>query len=243
VRVALAVGLLAIGLHAGFEAMELKIGLFSYYMVMTACVFFLPEKPLWTVRRLVDRALWPLEFLFQQSQRALPDLWPCAPAVVMAVIVAAVLGLCGRAIDMPGAFAAGSIAGGALVAAAIVAAIRNSPQLAARYNIAACVAGLAMWIVVSSSSAPLDHYLLRGNQLLELGRTDNAETHFRQAIQLNPKLVKAHCNLGNICFRRGDYPAALQHYQDALSIDPDDADAQHHLSLARAKIARRSRFQ
>ncbi len=244
VRISLTIGLLAISLHAGFEAMGLKIGLFSYYMMMTACVFFLPEKPLLSVRRWVDRVLSPLEFLSQQSQKVLPDLWPCAPAVVMAVIVAAVLGLCGWAIEMPGAFAAGAIAGGALVAAAIWSAIRNSSHAAARYNIAAGVASLAMWIAVSVSSAPFDHYMLRGNQLLEMGRADDAVATFEMAGRF----------VGRSAEQQGDYhmntAAALQavgrledaetHLRAAAQWTPDSAQIEFnlgHVMLARGQLS------
>ena len=36
--------LLAVGLHLGFESVELEIGWFSAYMILLASVFFLPQR-------------------------------------------------------------------------------------------------------------------------------------------------------------------------------------------------------
>jgi tetratricopeptide (TPR) repeat protein len=43
-------------------------------------------------------------------------------------------------------------------------------------------------------------------------------------------------NLGNAYFKLTDYPNAILNYHRALRLNPDDADVQHNLNLANAKI-------
>lgn len=69
-----------------------------------------------------------------------------------------------------------------------------------------------------------------GNVHLLLGKLDEAETCFRQALARNPGLAEAHNNLGNIYKRRGDIDAALDSYQAAILAKPDFIDAAINLS-------------
>jgi predicted TPR repeat methyltransferase len=69
-----------------------------------------------------------------------------------------------------------------------------------------------------------------GNVHLLLGKLDEAETCFRQALARNPGLAEAHNNLGNIYKRRGDIEAAVDSYQAAILAKPDFIDAAVNLS-------------
>ena len=69
-----------------------------------------------------------------------------------------------------------------------------------------------------------------GNVHLLLGKLDDAESCFRQALARNPELAEAHNNLGNIHKRRGETEAALDCYQAAISAKPDFIDAAVNLS-------------
>ena len=40
-----------------------------------------------------------------------------------------------------------------------------------------------------------------------------------------------YCNLGDACFRQGNYPSAILHYERALKMDPSWADARYNLEL------------
>jgi tetratricopeptide (TPR) repeat protein len=58
---------------------------------------------------------------------------------------------------------------------------------------------------------------------------DEAEALYRRAIDLDPGLAIAYTNLGNVCFRRGDEPAAEALYRRALGIDQAQPEAQYNL--------------
>ncbi len=71
---------------------------------------------------------------------------------------------------------------------------------------------------------------LRASELDEDPDTmDEAETLYRQAVELDPWLTIAYTNLGNICFRRQDIASAEQLYRQALEIDPKQPEAQYNL--------------
>ncbi len=58
---------------------------------------------------------------------------------------------------------------------------------------------------------------------------DEAETLYREAIDLDPQLAIAHTNLGNILFRRGLDRAAETLYLTAISIDDRQPEAHYNL--------------
>ncbi len=47
-----------------------------------------------------------------------------------------------------------------------------------------------------------------------------AETHFKEALRLNPQLQEAEDNLGNVCFFLGRFDEAESHYRRAMEINP-----------------------
>ena len=54
----------------------------------------------------------------------------------------------------------------------------------------------------------------------ELGRLEEAEVSYRQAIELKPDYAEAHYNLGNTLKELGRLKEAEVSYKKALSIDP-----------------------
>jgi tetratricopeptide (TPR) repeat protein len=54
----------------------------------------------------------------------------------------------------------------------------------------------------------------------ELGRLDESENALRQVVSLAPDFVFGHYNLGHTRFLRGDYPGALQAYEEGQRRDP-----------------------
>jgi tetratricopeptide (TPR) repeat protein len=53
--------------------------------------------------------------------------------------------------------------------------------------------------------------------LLEQGRLDEAETHFRRVMEKNPEDLRAHYGLGRLCHLRGDLEAGLLHLRRAAA--------------------------
>jgi FkbM family methyltransferase len=58
-----------------------------------------------------------------------------------------------------------------------------------------------------------------------LHRSDEAESHARKAVELDPSVVATHFGLGTILQRQKRYPAAIASYERALQLAPDYGDA------------------
>ena len=66
-----------------------------------------------------------------------------------------------------------------------------------------------------------------------------AEQLLQQALEAaDPNLSQAaYYNLGNVHFNNQNWEAAIAAYQEALRLNPDDADARHNLELAMQQLA------
>ena len=74
------------------------------------------------------------------------------------------------------------------------------------------------------------HYNL-GIVLRDQGETDQAITHYRQAVALRPNYAEAHYNLGRLLVQKGQLDDAIAHYKKALEINPADAEAHNNLGV------------
>ncbi len=52
---------------------------------------------------------------------------------------------------------------------------------------------------------------------------------YRRAVELDPALAAAHCNLGNLAHREGRRGEAREHWQRALALDPEQPEARFNL--------------
>jgi tetratricopeptide (TPR) repeat protein len=77
-----------------------------------------------------------------------------------------------------------------------------------------------------------------GITLKELGRLDEAEASYRQAIALKPDFAEAHSNLGVILYINGDIDSGLESLKKAHNIDPDLHSNQTILTILQARKAR-----
>jgi len=64
--------------------------------------------------------------------------------------------------------------------------------------------------------------------LQRLGRFEEAITHYRQALALDPGYVEALYNCGNILLKLKNFAEALANYDRVLAIEPDFAEAIHN---------------
>ncbi|MBF0160176.1 MAG: tetratricopeptide repeat protein, partial [Magnetococcales bacterium] len=62
-------------------------------------------------------------------------------------------------------------------------------------------------------------------------RLDQARTGYQQAINCNPKHIKAHINLGVLLRQQQRYDEAADHYRQALAIQPDHINAWYNLGV------------
>ncbi|HSJ24397.1 MAG TPA: DUF4388 domain-containing protein [Longimicrobiales bacterium] len=74
-------------------------------------------------------------------------------------------------------------------------------------------------------SAPL--LVLAGVMSERRGDLDNADRLYRRALEEDPAIPQAHKNLGDVAYRRGSHPEALEHFLRAVELDPELGDDVH----------------
>jgi tetratricopeptide (TPR) repeat protein len=74
-----------------------------------------------------------------------------------------------------------------------------------------------------------------GVALFNLGQLDQAISHYRTAIKLDPNFGKAHNNLGNALARKGMLDEAISQYSRALELKTDYPEAHNNLGVALAQ--------
>ncbi len=116
-------------------------------------------------------------------------------------------------------------------------------RLAAAAAVASCVVlthaqlqywkdGISLWrhsIDVTGPNPVAENAL--GGELLEAGRLDEAATHLRQAIALDPKYADAYENLGSALRKLGRWQEAESAYRSAIQLAPRDALARNNLGF------------
>jgi tetratricopeptide (TPR) repeat protein len=81
------------------------------------------------------------------------------------------------------------------------------------------------------------HYNL-GIALRDHGETDQAISHYHQAIALRPGYAEAHYNLGRLLAEKGEFNDAINHYEAALAINPADAEAHNNVGATLFQVGR-----
>ena len=71
-----------------------------------------------------------------------------------------------------------------------------------------------------------------GAALANLGRPQEAASHYAEALRLRPTSAEAHNNLGNTLFQLGRPQEAIPHYQESLRLKPDVAGVHSNLGIA-----------
>jgi Flp pilus assembly protein TadD len=113
-------------------------------------------------------------------------------------------------------------------------AVRLDPDDADHHALKAnCLAGLAKWkemLAAAERGLALDptHVAclnLRANALRQLGRADEAADALDTALQEEPDNPHSHTSYGFARLQRGEYQAAIEHFREALRIDPTHEDA------------------
>jgi Flp pilus assembly protein TadD len=64
-----------------------------------------------------------------------------------------------------------------------------------------------------------------------VGRRDEAEKEYRDALRINPDFADAHYNLGVLLGNKGRKEDAEAEYRESLRINPDDAEAHNNLGV------------
>ncbi len=77
-----------------------------------------------------------------------------------------------------------------------------------------------------------------GNTLKELGRLDETEASYRQAIALKPDYAEAHYNLGVTLKELGRLDEAEASYKKAIALKPDHAEAHNNMGITLKELGR-----
>lgn len=81
-------------------------------------------------------------------------------------------------------------------------------------------------------------HVLMGNLLAFEGLDDQANVHYRRAVQLRPRYAGAHVNIGNLLFLNNEFQAAMTEYEKAEEHDPQLATAFYNHSAAAGETYR-----
>jgi tetratricopeptide (TPR) repeat protein/glycosyltransferase involved in cell wall biosynthesis len=71
---------------------------------------------------------------------------------------------------------------------------------------------------------------------MSLGVTSEAIRNYRKVLEISPKHLDAHNNLGTIFYTEGNFIEAVEHYQKAVEIEPRLADVHYNLGNALKQI-------
>jgi len=82
------------------------------------------------------------------------------------------------------------------------------------------------------------HYLL-GLALSEIGKVENAQYHYTEALKINPRFPDVHNNLGMMLFNQGKIDDAIGHYNEAIRINPNHGKAIWNLGNALLRKGKR----
>jgi hypothetical protein len=149
--------LLALTLHVGAENMGLKIGWFSYYMLVLGTCFLLPLGAVDALARVFSLPARTLQaFMVEWEQETLPPAGQLALAAGAAVVVAGA----GHLLDLPGAQTATLLAGAVVVALAVAAVMRGRDPR--RGVTAVTAAAITMWLAIVSSDVRWEYYRYAG---------------------------------------------------------------------------------
>ncbi len=77
-----------------------------------------------------------------------------------------------------------------------------------------------------------------GRNAAELGDTDAALALLERAAHVRPIPRKPSRVLADLLSRRGTFPAALEHYNRAVALDPDDLEARHGRGLVLTRLGK-----
>ena len=179
----------AVGFHISADVLlRLRIGWFSYYMILLACIYFLPKSFLWAIGTLVT---WPTR---------LGAKWSIAPAAAESrtrkrnigltltgvTATAIIIGSVGFTFDLPGAATIGVLAASALVGVTLLAFARGQLQDALRYILATALAGASMWAAIGQSTVRFQYYGLVADHRQLRGDLEGALEAYERAIRYVP---------------------------------------------------------
>ena len=169
----------ALSFHVGAELLDLRVGWFSYYMVLIAFIAFLPETMLRSVGRVLTLPLRTLDrFRQEEPGIGLTMGWTFGVAVVVAYL--------GRLVDLPGAAAAGLVSTVALVIGCAALGFVARTRLVRTWTLAALAGSIAMAASIALSDVRFDYYRYVAGDARRRGEVRQAYEAYRKANRYAP---------------------------------------------------------
>ncbi len=247
--------LIAVMVHGGILLMNLKIGLFSYYMILAATVFLMPLPWLEKIGALVIRPALALSRI--NGDRLIGPSDPTAQIIQTAGISAGLV-VATHFIDLPGVEPGACIAATLLLAIAVANAIARAdttgprpagpvigflsrlrlgatatPDIARQRIFAAALFALFMIAASYLGNLPYYFYLTAAQANHFVGDPHDAARFYKIAVDHAPNSLvdsQLYNNYADILQQIGYNREAIDNYQIALRINPADAYAQSNLA-------------
>jgi len=168
---------LAVGFHSSAEViLSLRIGWFTYYMVLIAAAYLLPSRLLHAIAGPALRVAARLGARIEALSRE--RFWRGAAAAVAGALAIALMGL---AVDLPGAPAAGAAAALAVLVGALAPRALGRPAASLALGLAGVIAAAAMGTAMAASDARFEYYMSFGRQLERFGQPAEATGLYERA--------------------------------------------------------------
>ncbi len=182
--------IVAVGLHLGIELFVEGIGRFGYYMIVLACVYFLPASLLWTVGGALVPPVLRLAAMWSTTS-GIPGRGARAGSIVLTVAVATaaavVAVVAGFSLDLPGAETLGLLAASVVTGATLLAVVLGIQDRAMHYLLATLVAAVAMWAAITLSTVRFYYYGHVGMDMWRRGDNAAAAEAFDKANRYAPE--------------------------------------------------------
>jgi HTTM domain len=141
--------------------LSLRIGFFSYYIIVFAFIYFLPESTLYEIGRF---ATWPARRFgeiwlnLRAAHRSVSAKVRISLTTIGALFIALVAVRIGFILDLPGAWTAGLLIAIVLASVSLMALVLRRCEEIERYVLATGLATVMMWIAVAHSTVRTEYY-------------------------------------------------------------------------------------
>ncbi len=116
-----------------------------------------------------------------------------------------------------------------------IAAIENDMKRKKSFPVMFLLLALTLsWPVHAAS--PADSLWNAGVAAYAEGHWDVALDAWRAIEASGMESARLYCNIGDACFKQGDYARAILYYERALKCDPSDSDARYNLAFAQSFV-------
>jgi hypothetical protein len=164
--------------------LSLRIGFFSYYMIVFAFIYFLPESILYEIGRfstLPARRFWEIWLDLWAADRGAGAKVRISLTTIGALFLALVAARIGSALDLPGASTAGLLVATVLASVALLSLVLRRCEGIERYVLATGLATVMMWVAVAHSTVRADYYRMLAEHNESKGNHEAAKRSEKKA--------------------------------------------------------------